>query len=88
MATVATYETNDQMANLIYDLIRPQNLGVKIKLRQMLSKEIDGQHPSRLSHTEEVEHYTLDDLYGILKDDKEMSYEEMREESLKNKYSL
>ena len=44
MATTAwTLEENNKIANLIFNMIRSQNLDVKIKIQRLLSKDIDKQ---------------------------------------------
>lgn len=88
MATISTYNANEQTADLLYGIIRPQNLDVKLRLQRLLAKDIDILRKEKPLVKEEAKPYTLDQLYGILKHDKGLSLNEMREEYLQKKYGL
>ncbi len=88
METPLTFESNDKTANLLFNLIRTQNLDVKIKIQQLLGQDIDMSLMKRDSLKEEARPYSIDELFGILKDSNDLSYDEMREEYFKNKYQL
>ncbi|MDM8156000.1 hypothetical protein QUW14_17190 [Bacteroides gallinaceum] len=88
MATTVTIEPNDKMADKLFDIIRSQSLDVKIKLQRLLSKDIDRQKKEEILSGYVDKPYSLDELYGILNHDDGLSYKEMRDEYLKDKYQL
>ena len=88
MATTVTIEPNDKMADKLFDIIRSQSLDVKIKLQRLLSKDIDRQKKEEILSGQVDKPYSLDELYGILNHDDGLSYKEMRDEYLKDKYQL
>ena len=89
MATTAwTLEENNKIANLIFNMIRSQNLDVKIKIQRLLSKDIDKQLTQESEVQKGIKPYTLDELCGILKHDDGISYDDLRKEYLKEKYQL
>ena len=88
MATTVTIEPNDKMADKLFDIIRSQSLDVKIKLQRLLSKDIDRQKKEEILSDHVDKPYSLDELYGILNHDDGLSYKEMRDEYLKDKYQL
>ena len=89
MATAAlTLEENNKVANLLFNMIRTQNLDVKIKIQQLLSKDIDKQLSQENESLKEIKPYTLDELCGILNHDDGKSYDDLRKEYLKGKYQL
>ena len=87
MATTATIESNDKMANKLFDIIRSQSLDVKIKLQRLLAKDIDMQKAERKLSGNIDKPYSLDELYGILNHDDGLSYKDMRDEYLKRSMS-
>ena len=72
----------------MFDIIRSQNLDVKNKLQRLLSKDIDRQKKEEIISCHVDKPYSLDELYGILNHDDGLSYKEMRDEYLKDKYQL
>lgn len=88
MATTVTIEPNDKMADKLFDIIRSQSLDVKIKLQRLLSKDIDRQKKEEILSGHVDKPYSLDELYGILNHDDGLSFKEMRDEYLKDKYQL
>lgn len=88
MATAWILEENNKVANLLFNMIRTQNLDVKIKIQQLLSKDIDKQLSQENESLKEIKPYTLDELCGILSHDDGKPYDDLREEYLKGKYQL
>ena len=89
MATAALIlEENNKVANLLFNMIRTQNLDVKIKIQQLLSKDIDKQLSQENESLKEIKPYTLDELCGILNHDDGKPYDDLRKEYLKGKYQL
>ena len=88
MATTATLEPDDKMANKLFDIIRSQSLDVKIRVQRLLSKDIDMRKAEKKLYGHVDKPYSLDELHGILKHDDGLSYKEMRDGYLKEKYQL
>lgn len=88
MATTWIVKQNNEMANLIFDMIRSQSLDVKLRVQRLLSKDINKQLAKQAVIQEEIKPYTMDELCGILEHDDGLSYDALREECLKEKYQL
>ena len=92
MATISTYNANEQTADLLFGIIRPQSLDVKMRLQRLLAKDIDSLRQTKQKAEQEAEQevrpYSLDELYGILKHDDGQSLDEMKNEYLQKKYGL
>lgn len=88
MAASLPLENENRIVNAILEMIRMQDLNVKQKIQQILKQEIEEEERS-VSDKKNVNAtpYTLEELYGILKDDGQ-SYETKRDEYLKEKYGL
>lgn len=86
MATTLSLDNEDKMANAILDMIRLQSFDVKRKIQRMLAKEIaEEQKNLEVQSAAHQQPFSFKQLRGILTDDGK-SYEEMRKDSLKEKY--
>ena len=87
-ASLPLENENNRIVNAILEMIRMQDLNVKQKIQQILKQEIEEEERS-VSDKKNVNAtpYTLEELYGILKDDGQ-PYETKRDEYLKEKYGL
>lgn len=88
MATISTYNANEQTADLLFGIIRPQSLDVKMRLQRLLAKDIDSLRQAKQKAEQDARPYSLDELYGILKHDDGLSLDEMKNEYLQKKYGL
>lgn len=89
MAASLPLENENRIVNAILEMIRMQDLNVKQKIQQILKQEIEEEEERSVSDKKNVNAtpYTLEELYGILKDDGQ-PYETKRDEYLKEKYGL
>lgn len=88
MATTLSLDNEDKMANAILDMIRLQSFDVKRKIQRILAKEIAEEQKNQEAQSASHQHaLAFKQLRGILADDGK-SYEEMRKDSLKEKYGL
>lgn len=82
MAVILPIDNENRMVNAILEMIRMQDLKVKQRIQLILKQEIEEE---RAVSGIDATPYSLEELYGILKDDGQ-SYETKRDEFLNEKY--
>lgn len=88
MAVTLPIDNENRMVNAILEMIRTQDLKVKQRIQLILKQEIEEEERTVTSMNEiDTAPYTLEELYGILKDDGQ-PYETKRDEYLNEKYGL
>lgn len=88
MAATLPIDNENRMVNAILEMIRTQDLKVKQRIQLILKQEIEEEERTVTSMNEiDTAPYTLEELYGILKDDGQ-PYEAKRDEYLNEKYGL
>lgn len=88
MAATLPIDNENRMVNAILEMIRTQDLKVKQRIQLILKQEIEEEERTVTSMNEiDTAPYTLEELYGILKDDGQ-PYETKRDEYLNEKYGL
>lgn len=89
MAATLPIDNENRMVNAILEMIRTQDLKVKQRIQLILKQEIEEEEERTVTSMNEIDTapYTLEELYGILKDDGQ-PYETKRDEYLNEKYGL
>lgn len=83
MAVILPIDNENRMVNAILEMIRMQDLKVKQRIQQILKQEIEEEE--RAVSGIDATPYSLEELYGILKDDGQ-PYKTKRDEFLNEKY--
>lgn len=78
-------DNENRMVNAILEMIRMQDLKVKQRIQLILKQEIEEEE--RAVSGIDATPYSLEELYGILKDDGQ-PYKTKRDEFLNEKYGL
>lgn len=84
MAVILPIDNENRMVNAILEMIRMQDLKVKQRIQLILKQEIEEE---RAVSGIDATPYSLEELYGILKDDGQ-PYKTKRDEFLNEKYGL
>ncbi|MCF2583262.1 hypothetical protein [Bacteroides caecigallinarum] len=88
MAVTLPIDNENRMVNAILEMIRTQDLKVKQKIQLILKQEIEEEERAvSAKNGIDTRPYTLEELYGILKDDGQ-PYNAKRNEYLNDKYGL